>query len=150
MMFPIFFKPNGTPSLTVQYSITYFFSWFQMSCYFKTKSWYFMFVPYSLQCFTMLYCQIFRVSNFGNSLQRATLDSVSAARSRCIIRPWRRSATPPPPHPNTPESHKINNSQQNGDARHLNNTRSLLERAKPHTGPKPLLPWGAMRRGNKS
>lgn len=31
------------------------------------------------------------------SLQRATLDSASAARSRCIIRPWRRPATHPPP-----------------------------------------------------
>ena len=29
---------------------------------------------------------------------------------------------------------------QNGDARHLNNRRSMVERAKPHTGPKPLLP----------
>ena len=29
---------------------------------------------------------------------------------------------------------------QNGDGRHLNNTRSMVERAKPHTGPKPLLP----------
>ena len=28
---------------------------------------------------------------------------------------------------------------QNGDVRHLNNTRSMVERAKPDTRPKPLL-----------